>query len=109
MRLSITVDLEHDCPPFLTSYRGVVEGLPRLLDLLATEEVRATFFTTGDVARQHPDVVRRLVSDGHELGCHGDTHRRFSTLDRAAAERELRDASATLRQFADVQSFRAPN
>jgi peptidoglycan-N-acetylglucosamine deacetylase len=109
MDVAITVDLEHDCPPFLTTYRGVTEGMPRLLDRLARERVAATFFCTGDVARRHPDIVRRLVDEGHELGCHGDTHARFGGLDRAAAEREIGDAAATVRAFAEVTSFRAPN
>ncbi len=110
MEVAITVDLEHDCPPFLTTYRGVTQGMPRLLDLLAREGVPATFFCTGDVARKHPEIVRRLVDEGHELGCHGDTHTRFGTMDRAAAERELAEAGRTLRAFGcEVTSFRAPN
>jgi peptidoglycan/xylan/chitin deacetylase (PgdA/CDA1 family) len=110
MEVAITIDLEHDCPPFLTSYRGVTQGMPRLLELLAKEGVPATFFCTGDVARKHPDMVRRLVDEGHELGCHGDTHARFGAMDRATAEREIRDAAATLRAFGcEVTSFRAPN
>ncbi len=110
MQVAITVDLEHDCPPFLTTYRGVTQGMPRLLALLAAEGVPATFFCTGDVARKHPDIVRRLVDEGHELGCHGDTHARFGGMDRATAEREIRDAAATLRGFGcAVTSFRAPN
>lgn len=109
MEAAVTVDLEHDCPPFLTTYRGVTDGMPRLLELLAAEGVPATFFCTGDVARRHPAIVRRLVDEGHELGCHGDTHARFGSLDRAAAEREIRDAAATLRAFSEVTSFRAPH
>lgn len=109
MDVAITVDLEHDCPPFLTTYRGVTDGMPRLLDLLAAEQVPATFFCTGDVARRHPAIVRRLAAEGHELGCHGDTHARFGAMSRAVAEGEIRDAAATLRAFGPVTSFRAPN
>jgi peptidoglycan/xylan/chitin deacetylase (PgdA/CDA1 family) len=109
MNIAITIDLEHDCPPFLTTYRGVTEGMPRLLDALAREQVPATFFCTGDVARRHPEIVRRLVDEGHELGSHGDTHTRFSKLSPHDAEREIADAAVTLRQFAPVTSFRAPN
>jgi peptidoglycan/xylan/chitin deacetylase (PgdA/CDA1 family) len=109
MNIAITVDLEHDCPPYLKTYRGVEEGMPRLLELFAHEQVAATFFCTGDVARRYPSVVQRLVDEGHELGCHGDTHARFSRLDRTSADRELRDGLRTLRAFSDVTSFRAPN
>lgn len=109
MDITITVDLEHDCPPFLTTYRGVTEGMPRLLALLAQEGVAATFFCTGEVARRHPEVIEALVRQGHELGCHGDTHARFGRLDPVAAEREIAAAASTLRAFAPVTSFRAPN
>ncbi len=103
-----TVDVEQDCPPYLDTTRGMTEGLPRLLDLLGTLEVRGTFFTTGEMGRRFPEVIARLVREGHELGCHGDQHSDFTTLDAEAARRELTEASATLRAFGPVTSFRAP-
>src|SRR5262245_43688144 len=109
MRAAVTVDMEHACPPYMTSYAGVVHGTPRLLALFQKEGVSATFFTTGDVARRFPETVRQIVAGGHELGCHGDSHRRFSTLDEAAAEAEIAEAAATLRAFYPVRAFRAPN
>src|SRR5947209_6631049 len=109
MKVCITIDVEHDCPPFLSTYRGVTDGMPRLLELFSAEGVPATFFTTGDVARRFPDTCRRIVDMGHELGCHGDTHRRFSALGPSEAKKEIDDASATLRKFGEVTSFRAPN
>ncbi len=105
----LTVDAEPDCPPYLWGWRGMEEGAPRLLELLREEGVPATFFTTGDAARHHPGVVRRLVAEGHELGSHGMTHRPFPTLSREEAEAEIRDTSALLRTYAPVVSFRAPN
>jgi peptidoglycan/xylan/chitin deacetylase (PgdA/CDA1 family) len=109
LRVCLTVDLEQDCPPFRQSYDGIERGLPLLADLLAEEAVQSTFFTTGDVARRFPDAVEALVRDGHELGCHGDTHRRFDELCADEAAMELRTATQTLRAFAPVTSFRAPN
>ena len=66
-------------------------------------------FTTGQVADRYPDTVREIVAAGHELGCHGNTHRVFTELDKEAASEEIEAASAVLRQFAPVTSFRAPN
>lgn len=105
----ITVDLEPDCPPFLWTWRGMTEGAPRLLDMLAEERIVTTCFTTGDSARRHPKVVERLLLEGHELACHGMTHTPFPVLDRAAAELEIADSTEILRAFAQVTSFRAPN
>jgi peptidoglycan/xylan/chitin deacetylase (PgdA/CDA1 family) len=105
----ITVDMEPDCPPFLWTWRGMEEGAPRLLDLFAEEGIATTCFTTGDSARHSPDVAERIVADGHELGCHGMTHRPFPGLDRDAARREIDESARELRAFGPVISFRAPN
>jgi len=109
MRVSITIDLEHDCPPYLKSWRGLDEGTPLLLDLLEKLAVPATFFCTGEAARRFPEVVRSLAERGHEIGCHGDTHRRFSRLRPDEARAEIDSASRVLRSFGPVESFRAPN
>ena len=104
-----TVDVEPDCPPFLAGWRGVLEGLPRLLDVLAREDVQATFFTTGETAERHPAAVEAIVAAGHELGCHGHTHRRFDRMAPDDARDEVERSTAALRAFAPVTSFRAPN
>ena len=106
--VAFTVDLEPDCPPFLTGFRGVEHGLPALLDTLADVGVPATFFTTGEVAERYPASVERVVAAGHELACHGMTHTSFTTLDRESARAEIVESSAILRRFATVTSFRAP-
>jgi peptidoglycan/xylan/chitin deacetylase (PgdA/CDA1 family) len=103
-----SADVEQDCPPYLDTCRGMLEGMPRLLDLLAELGVSGTFFTTGEMARRFPAIMQRLVADGHELACHGDLHRDFTALNRAEASAELSAALATLRAFAPVVSFRAP-
>ncbi len=49
-------------------------GVPRLLEQLRKAEVQATFFVPGFTAECYPDTVRRIVADGHEVGCHGYLH-----------------------------------
>lgn len=106
--VALTVDVEPDCPPYLSGFRGIEHGLPALLDLLASRNVTATFFTTGDVATRYPRAVERVVAEGHELGCHGMTHAAFPSLSRDAARDEIAESAAILRRFAPVTSFRAP-
>jgi peptidoglycan/xylan/chitin deacetylase (PgdA/CDA1 family) len=101
--------MEQDCPPYFSTFRGVEGGTPKLLDLFEEEEIPATFFTTGDVARRYPQVIQNILQKKHELGCHGDTHRRFDQMDAREAEKEIQDSSKTLREFGSVTSFRAPN
>jgi peptidoglycan-N-acetylglucosamine deacetylase len=105
---AFTCDLEPDCPPFLHSFRGVEQGLPKLLSLLAELKIRATFFTTGEVAGKYPDAARAVVDAGHELACHGMTHTAFTSLTRSEARDEIVESAAILRKFAPVTSFRAP-
>ena len=106
--VAFTVDLEPDCPPFLSGYRGVEQGLPGLLALLGELRVPATFFTTGDVAVRYPDAVEAVVAAGHELACHGMTHTAFTTLDRSQARDELERSATLLREHGALTSFRAP-
>jgi peptidoglycan/xylan/chitin deacetylase (PgdA/CDA1 family) len=111
LQLSLGIDVEPDCPPYLaTQYRGIEEGLPRVLDMLDDEGVRTTCFTTGEVAERFPARVRDLIARGHELGCHGHTHRRFDDMSEGEAFTDIADASHVLRSFGvPVTSFRAPN
>ncbi len=108
--ITITVDVEEDCPPMLTSTRGMEEGLPELLDLFKKEGIRATFFVTGMMAEQYPDLIDRIPGEGHELGCHGYTHARFDRMEKEEARLALKQAGKVLRQFEKkLVSFRAPN
>lgn len=47
---------------------------PRILDLLAKHDAKATFFVIGARVNEHPDIVRRIAAEGHELGSHTFTH-----------------------------------
>ncbi|MEP6731935.1 MAG: polysaccharide deacetylase family protein [bacterium] len=108
-RVSFSVDFEPDCPPYLSStFRGIENGAPALLRLFADTGVRATYFTTGEVAEKYPAAVHALVDAGHELGCHGMTHTAFDTLDDTRARWEIVRSAEILREFAPVDSFRAP-
>ena len=108
-RVSITVDFEPDCPPYLsTTFRGIHDAAPRLLALFAETGIRATYFTTGEVAERYPGHVTAVVDGGHELGCHGMSHTAFDTMNRSTAQWEIERSAAILREFAPVTSFRAP-
>ena len=51
-----------------------VEGTIRILDVLKANDVRTTFFCTGNFAENAPDVMQRIVNEGHEVACHGVDH-----------------------------------
>jgi len=49
-----------------------------ILDLFAEHNVKATFFTLGWVAERYPQLIRRMVEEGHELASHGYSHVRVT-------------------------------
>ena len=68
-------------------------GVPRILKLLASHDVKATFYVPAVVALLHPDEQRRIVGEGHEIGIHGWIHELNSVLP-YEAERDLMLRSA---------------
>ena len=67
---------------------------PAILDILKQENVLATFFVIGKNGQAHPDLLRRIVNEGHELGNHTFTHPnlgeipgRITTLELNATQR----------------------
>ena len=51
-----------------------VEGTNIILDILKANDVRATFFCTGNFAENAPDIIQRIMDEGHEVACHGVDH-----------------------------------
>lgn len=83
---------------------------PRILDELAARKVRATFFVLAEPAGRHPELVARIVAEGHELALHGPDHRSMLTLPaRTAVDRVVR-ARDDLEDLsgAPVRLFRPP-
>ncbi|MCM0639483.1 polysaccharide deacetylase family protein [Cellulomonas wangsupingiae] len=82
-----------------------------LLDLLAREQVTAVFCLVGQQVEAHPDVVRRIVADGHVLANHSFRHDNLSQLTPDAVRADLTrtlDAIHAVVPDAPVPFFRAP-
>ncbi|PKV83200.1 bifunctional polysaccharide deacetylase/glycosyltransferase family 2 protein [Streptomyces sp. TLI_146] len=83
---------------------------PRILDVLRRNHVHATFFVVGTQVAAHPDVVRRIVADGHQLGIHTFTHPDLSELAPWQRSLELRETQLAVAGAAGVTTalFRPP-
>ncbi len=90
--------------------RSDPEITPRLLDLLARLHLRATFFVIGREAEQHPELVRRMVQDGHAVGHHSWAHTEPSETPAATLLDEVRRCVALLHSLgvATTDRFRPP-
>lgn len=89
----------------------VGDNTHRLIDLFNEHGVKATFFTLGWVAEHCPDVVKRIVDEGHELGSHGSNHRRTTTMTRDEVFEDIRVSKDKLEQASGkaLLGYRAPS
>lgn len=75
------------------------EYTPPILDLLKAHGATATFFLVGNRIDEHPDVVRRIVEEGHSLGNHSWTHPFMSDLSIEGQMDEIARTDASLSAF----------
>lgn len=57
------------------------QALPRILNMLDEEQLKATFFTTAYTAEIHPEIIKYIADQGHEIGYHGYMHEVKDTYD----------------------------
>src|SRR5262249_48383507 len=69
-----------------------------ILRALATADRRCTFFLTGAWVAEHPQLARRIVAAGHELGNHTYTHRDLRRLSDARVAGELERTDSLVRE-----------
>jgi len=79
-------------------------GTQRILDLLFLKKVKATFFCTANFAINAPDLIERMVSEGHEVASHGYYHAKFEIKDLAESKKVLERMTGS-----NVYGFRMPN
>ena len=89
----------------------VERNVDRILALLDDQDTEATFFTLGWIAERYPQMVRRIVSQGHEVASHGYGHERASDLSRAAFLADVARAKGVLEDLTgtEVAGYRAPS
>jgi len=91
-------------------YQTYDSYLDRILDLLDERRTKATFFCLGGMAREFPEVVRKIADKGHEIGCHSDGHVWLNKLTREELRKDTEMAIKSLEDVVGrkVVSFRAP-
>jgi polysaccharide deacetylase family protein (PEP-CTERM system associated) len=82
-----------------------------ILEMLACRDTKATFFTLGWIAERYPQLVRQIVSEGHEIASHGYGHERASEQSEAAFFADVHLAKIVLEDLAgsEVNGYRAPS
>jgi polysaccharide deacetylase family protein (PEP-CTERM system associated) len=82
----------------------------KILDVLKQFGVKATFFVLGENARHYPHLVRRIVSEGHSIGTHGDCHEYVYKMTPDDFKRDLETSILSIEKACGVKprSYRAP-
>lgn len=85
--------------------------LPRVLDMLQDQDIRATFFIPTWVMLRWPDACARIVEEGHEAAAHGHRHEVFHHLTRAEQAAVLARSQEVFREVLgrEAEGFRAPS
>ena len=94
------------------SFESRVEpAIDRLLDLMARAGATGTFFTVGWVAERHPDMIKRIADQGHEIASHTYDHERVTHQTPAAFRASIRRTKQVLEDIIGtaVLGFRAPS
>lgn len=89
----------------------VVKNTNLILDLLEKHKTKATFFIVGWTAERHPDMVREIASQGHDIGCHSYMHKKIYDLTPDEFRKDTAKAKAILEQITGKKIFgyRAPS
>ena len=83
---------------------------PRILSVLKQKQAPATFFQIGENALEHPEIVRRIVADGHEIGNHSYTHPNMAEVSPLGTMLELNATQRLIEAYTgrSTRLFRAP-
>lgn len=88
-------------------------AIPVSLELYAKYDVKSTFFITGYYASKYPESVKMIYDAGHEVGCHGYSHKHDEAFDQMNLEQQIKHLNIAKHIIEDiisdqVISFRAP-
>jgi len=94
----------------LTFNGGPMEQWNKVLDILNGTNVKATFFVVGKIVPDYPDLMKRIINAGHEIGIHGYNFVDYNKLTEDQIKEELKLTQAELAKFGlePVYLFRPP-
>tara|TARA_Y100000310_G_C20596600_1_gene770837 strand:- start:350 stop:1129 length:780 start_codon:yes stop_codon:yes gene_type:complete len=108
MIIYFSVDVEKDL--HMESYKGVLEGIPRLLKILDEFKIKGNFFVTGEVIEKYPKIIKEINKRGHEVGIHGYSHKRFDSMKKPEKLEEINKSMYAFKKVLgkNPKGFRAP-
>ncbi|WP_195948069.1 polysaccharide deacetylase family protein [Paraclostridium bifermentans] len=96
---------------YITFDDGPNKNTPEILDLLSKYNMKATFFVLEDRITLHPDIVNRMLKEGHSIGLHGQSHEKAVFYSSgSSALNEINNTRHTLKDLTgyDTKLVRVP-
>ncbi len=89
----------------------VEHNTQKVLELFERYNIKATFFTLGIVAKQYPQLVKKIAEQGHEVASHGMYHQRVTEMTREAFAEDIKESKELLEDLSGqcVRGYRAPS
>nr|WP_315201421.1 XrtA system polysaccharide deacetylase [uncultured Albidiferax sp.] len=89
----------------------IESNINKILNMLEVSGTKATFFTLGWIAERYPQLVKRIVQEGHELASHGYGHQRAFELSEPEFLSDIQVSKKILEDISGVQvkGYRAPS
>lgn len=76
---------------------------PQILKILKNYGAKATFFVLGKHAEKFPEIIKAIVADGHEIGCHGYSHKKYTFQSRASIEKDILQWENGVSQYVNIE------
>jgi probable sporulation protein (polysaccharide deacetylase family) len=80
------------------------EYLPQILQILKDNNIKITFFIGGDWATKYPEELKTIYQAGHELGNHGENHKKQTQLNIEQNKREILKAEESIKNVTGVKT-----
>ena len=114
----LTFDIEdwYNCDFISTDFEWdkhevrIYEGVDRILNELETRNLKGTFFCLGWLAEKHPEIIRKIHTQGHHIGCHSYQHELSFRFDREGFKQDTQKAKELIEKVIGepINAFRAP-
>lgn len=92
---------------YLTFDNGYEQGYTGdILDVLKKESVPATFFVTGHYVEEEPELLNRMVNEGHIIGNHSYHHPDFSVMNKESIKKELEMLEAAVAEVTEQKEIK---
>lgn len=84
---------------------------PSILDTLKQNDVKVTFFIMGPWSQKYPEVAKRMVADGHQIGSHGYRHENYGDMSAEWVREDMQKAHNLIKEVTGVDAtlIRPPN